>query len=139
MIKVVIDTNVLISFLLTKSPTISKIIDLWDGNLIKVCYSRQTFDELKAALEYPKLRKYIKDKDKQFLLDKLVMAGKFCKKVQSGKRRPKLKDTRDKIFIDLAKASDSHYLITGDRDLLALGKIESAKIVTPSKFISILG
>ena len=54
-IKVVLDTNVLISSILFKGE-LSRIVDLWKRGKIIPVISRETFSELRTVLEYPKFR-----------------------------------------------------------------------------------
>jgi putative toxin-antitoxin system toxin component, PIN family len=53
-IKVVLDTNVLVSALLFREET-SKIVDLWKSRKIIPVFSKETFEEFKTVLGYPKL------------------------------------------------------------------------------------
>ncbi len=52
-IRVVLDTNVLISALLFKGE-LSRIVGLWQKGKIVPVISKETFSELKTVLEYPK-------------------------------------------------------------------------------------
>ena len=51
--RVVLDTNVVVSALLFKT-TLSKIIALWQRGAITPVISKDTFQELQAVLAYPK-------------------------------------------------------------------------------------
>jgi putative PIN family toxin of toxin-antitoxin system len=46
------------------------------------------------------------------------------------------RDPKDNIFLELAKAVQADYLITGDNDLLTLNKFENTEILKPSQFIA---
>src|SRR3972149_5515952 len=52
-VKVVLDTNILISYLLFKGE-LARVVDLWKKGRIIPILSRDTFDAFKTALEYPK-------------------------------------------------------------------------------------
>jgi putative PIN family toxin of toxin-antitoxin system len=52
-VRVVLDTNVLISALLFKGE-LSKIVRLWQTGKIIPVVSKETFEELRTVLEYPK-------------------------------------------------------------------------------------
>ena len=52
-LKVVLDTNVLVSALLFKGE-LSKIVDLWERGRIIPLISHETFDEFKRVIAYPK-------------------------------------------------------------------------------------
>lgn len=52
-VRVVLDTNVVISAILFKGE-LSKLLDFWKSGKISPVLSRGTFGELRQALEYPK-------------------------------------------------------------------------------------
>lgn len=56
--------------------------------------------------------------------------------VQTSDINIKIRDRNDVIFLNLAKVSEAHYIITGDKDLLILKTFGKTKIVTPEEFIS---
>lgn len=51
--RVVLDTNVVISALLFAG-RLSRILELWQDGKIKPLISKETFNELRRVLEYPK-------------------------------------------------------------------------------------
>ncbi|MCL5276468.1 MAG: putative toxin-antitoxin system toxin component, PIN family [Deltaproteobacteria bacterium] len=51
--KVILDTNILVSALLFKG-RLSEIVDLWKKGKIVSVFSRETFEEFRAVLEYAK-------------------------------------------------------------------------------------
>ena len=51
-IRVVLDTNILISALLFKGE-VSRIVGLWQKGKMTPVISKETFDELRTVLEYP--------------------------------------------------------------------------------------
>ncbi len=48
------------------------------------------------------------------------------------------RDPKDNKFLEAAIASHANYLITGDKDLLALNSYKETGIVTPKQFLKIL-
>ncbi|MCG2723103.1 MAG: putative toxin-antitoxin system toxin component, PIN family, partial [Thermodesulfovibrionales bacterium] len=52
-IRVVLDTNILVSSLIFRG-MVSKIVDLWETGKIIPVISRETFDEFTKVLSYPK-------------------------------------------------------------------------------------
>jgi hypothetical protein len=49
-----------------------------------------------------------------------------------------VRDKKDNRILECAMESGSDYLVTGDRDLLALKEYKNVKIVTPREFLNIL-
>jgi len=132
--KVVFDTNIFISFLLTSSPTISKIFAAWDYQF-SLCYCGELLAEVRRALAYPKLQRYLVATDKKILLEKIQVTGLL---IEVNSQRQVCRDPADDLLINLALEARANYLVTGDQDLLDLNEVEGVKILTPKKFVSLL-
>ena len=52
---------------------------------------------------------------------------------------PLCRDPDDDLILRLGAKAGCEYLITGDRDLLVLGRVGELRIVTPREFATILG
>ena len=61
--RVVLDTNVYISFLLTRGETISRILDAWENEEFAVLVSPILLAEIRRVLEYPRLKTRIKPEE----------------------------------------------------------------------------
>jgi putative PIN family toxin of toxin-antitoxin system len=48
------------------------------------------------------------------------------------------RDPKDDYLLAYALVGEADYLVTGDDDLLALGRVEGMKIVTPASFLEVL-
>jgi putative PIN family toxin of toxin-antitoxin system len=130
-IRVVLDTNVLISALLFKGE-LTRMVGLWQrGKMIPVI-SKETFDELRTVLEYPKFslsRAEIKSLIEQEILPffEVVNVSKHVKGA--------CRDPGDDKFISCALSANADYIVTGDRDLSDLKKYQSVRIIHASDFI----
>jgi len=96
--------------------------------------SKETFDELKKVLGYPKFslsRGEIKSIIEQEILPffEVVDVSKHVKGV--------CRDPGDDKFISCAVSADADCILTGDKDLSDLKKYQSVKIVHASDFIKI--
>jgi uncharacterized protein len=130
-LRIVLDTNVLISALLSSDNQCREVLSFCLKRHI-LFYSTATLLELKQTLEKDKLRKYIKNEAKEKFL--AIIQNLFIKqKVTSNTKH--CRDFKDNVFIDLALDSRADLLITGDKDLLVLGKIEKFFIVSPKDFV----
>ncbi|PAW75779.1 MAG: putative toxin-antitoxin system toxin component, PIN family [Pedosphaera sp. Tous-C6FEB] len=49
------------------------------------------------------------------------------------------RDSDDDAILATALAAEAEYLVTGDQDLLVLGRFGTARIVTPREFSEVLG
>jgi putative PIN family toxin of toxin-antitoxin system len=130
-IRVVLDTNGLISALLFKGE-LTRMVGLWQrGKMIPVI-SKETFDELRTVLEYPKFslsRAEIKSLIEQEILPffEVVNVSKHVKGA--------CRDPGDDKFISCALSANADYIVTGDRDLSDLKKYQSVRIIHASDFI----
>ena len=136
MIRAVIDTNLLISYILTQGATISRLIDHWEKGSFCYLASRPIIEELKDVLSRPRLRRKMRG-DPQFLIDLveteteqtaglLVLEKDICR------------DPKDIKFIACAVEGDADYIVTGDKDLLDLGEYQGIKMIRVYQFVSIL-
>jgi putative PIN family toxin of toxin-antitoxin system len=131
--RVVLDTNVLISALVFKGD-LTKIAVLWQKSKIIPLISKETFDELRTVLEYPKFTLSsgeIKSIIKQEILP-------FFEVVNVSKRvKGVCRDPDDDKFISCAISADADCIVTGDKDLSDLKKYQSIKIIHASDFVKI--
>jgi putative PIN family toxin of toxin-antitoxin system len=134
-VRVVLDTNVLISALLFKGE-LSKIVGLWQKGKIVPVISKETFSELKKVLEYPKfslssaeIESLIEDEILPFF--EVVNVTKHVKGV--------CRDPGDDEFISCALSANADAIVTGDKDFSNLRKYQSIKIIYGSYFIKMVG
>lgn len=132
--RVIIDTNLWISFLIGKQISSLKIL-LVDG-IIEPVFSQQLFDEITLVTQKPKLRKYFSQEEVNDLMDFLKQIGVLIE-IQSSVLL--CRDPKDNYLLALAQDSEVDYLITGDRDLLTLDNFAGVIILTYQDFISTTG
>lgn len=129
--RVVLDTNVLVSALLFRG-RLSRFVRLWKEQAITPVLSRESYAEFRAVLEYPKfgLTPYEIDA----LLQEEILP--FFDVIEIRERVTGIcRDPADDIFLALARSAEADWLITGDRDLLEIGSFEGTGIVTPQEFL----
>ena len=122
--RIIIDTNLFISFLLNKD--FSKLDKIINNNEVKLIFSEELLSELVEVISRDKFKKYFSKKDKDLLLEKLKIRSNF---VKSNTRVDLCRDKKDNFLLSLAIDSKATHLITGDKDLLILDKIEKTKII----------
>ena len=128
-IRVVLDANVLVSGLAYPSGIPGQIVNVWLSGSLAVVLSHYVLDEVVRVLpRVPANRRTpeeIRDMAEGFLsLAQMV--------VPDAKIEPDLRDPKDQQILGTLRASGADYLITGDKDLLALA--EKYPIVTPAAF-----
>jgi putative PIN family toxin of toxin-antitoxin system len=130
MIKVVLDTNIVISSLFWKGPA-RLIVDLAIAGKIYSVTSPEILEEVEAVLcedfsdiPYWRVEEIIRD---ILSYSHLVVADSTVVK--------ELRDIRDTKIIACAIAGRADYVITGDKDLLILEEYKGIVILTPRNFL----
>lgn len=123
--RIILDTNLWISFLLTKS--LSKIDRFFQDERLVLLFSQELLDEFLEVAERPKFRKYFLIAELQNLLLRIKDKAEFVKVTSSVEL---CRDPKDNFLLSLAKDGRATHLITGDKDLLVLEKIGETKIIS---------
>lgn len=129
--KVVIDTNVLVSsFLGTGAPR--EIINYWKAGEITICLTQEILDEYIKVLE----RLGVSTEPELTEILKLFASGYYVeyRSVVAAVQVIK-EDPADNKFIAAAVAMGARYVISGDRHLKNLGNYMRIECVSPRLFI----
>lgn len=126
-LRLVLDTNVLVSALLSAEGSLSWLRASWRSEAIIPLASRDTTNELLRVLSYPKCE-LTGDDIEHLPADYLP----WCEPVTVSETPgvPECRDPFDQPFPDLALSGEADALVTGDRDLLALAPEFSIPMVT---------
>jgi len=132
MIRVVLDTNVLVSCLLFGG-TPGALLDLWKTDRIRLLMCRAMVDECLRVLAYPKFS--LSEDEIQYLLYEEVLPYAEMVAVRPG---PVLiaEDPADDMFLRCAHAGRAQYILSGDRHLLDLKTYRRIKIISPADLLS---
>jgi len=133
MLRVVIDTSSLVSYVLTRGDLMSRIVAGWQAAAFVVLSSAPTTRaELAAVLARPAIRQLAVAP-----LDDLAHGlERFSEHVPgnldlSGACR----DPKDDKFLACAVEGQAHYLVSSDRDLLDMRRYREVAIVNPGQFL----
>jgi putative PIN family toxin of toxin-antitoxin system len=128
-LRVVLDTNVLVSGLAYPASTPGRIVQLWRDGGLDVVLSRYLLDEMARVL--PRLsRGRLNEAEIRDLTDSLTFLADVVEPDEQ--RDPELRDPNDQLVLAMFRAAQAQYLIRGDKDLLALR--HRYPIVTPAEF-----
>ena len=138
MVRVVIDTNSLVSAILSHRGNCARIVNLFREDRIEVAISNGILEEMERVLHYPKIRKRHGWNPEQIHLF-LKEFERFCVSVSPPIRDSVIleKDPSDDKYILCAMASQASYIVTGDKTLLELAQYEGIQIVSPKKFLEL--
>lgn len=129
--RIIIDTNLWISFLITNS--FSGIDNLITTKQVQLLFSWELLDEFMEVTQRPKFKKFFKQKDVQLLIDILDDHAELVSVTSSVEE---CRDSKDNFLLALAVDGKADYLLTGDKDLLELKSIKSTKIQTIADFLN---
>lgn len=129
--RVVLDTNVLVSALLFTGK-LSKIVDLWRQGKVIPLISRETFEELRAVLEYPKFS--LAPDEIQSIIENEILP--FFEVVEIKENiRGICRDPGDDKFLACALSGSAHFILSGDKDLIDLKSYKTIRIIKTSEFL----
>ena len=128
--RVVLDTNVLVSALLFTG-TSSELVPLWQRNAITVLLSRPILEEYLRVLSYPKFE--LSEEEIKGLIEEELLPYVEAIKPRSRLRVVK-RDPSDDKFLECAVAGKAGIIISGDKDLLSLGRYRRIQILSPTQF-----
>ncbi len=135
-LRVVLDTNLVLSALVFAQGRLAVLRHAWQAKRFVPLVSKATTAELIRVLAYPKF-KLSAEEQQELLADYLP----WCEAVRMPNpppATPACQDVHDQPFLQLAVAARAHYLVSGDRDVLALDGQMPCPIVTAEVFLKTL-
>jgi len=135
---VVLDTNVIISSLLSAKGPPAEVIRRWEAGEFDVVTSPALISELERALTYPRVRKYLKFSDeeieaflKHLKTTAIVVEPQMALDVVED-------DPDDNRVLECAVAGDATYIVSGNTHLIDLKTYEQIVILNPVGFLAAL-
>jgi putative PIN family toxin of toxin-antitoxin system len=129
--RIIIDTNLWISFLITKD--YSKLDDLLFSKQSVLIFSNELLEEFLEVARRPKFRRFFPSSAIEELLETLNECAVF---VKIKTKISVCRDPKDNFLLSLAVDGKADFLLTGDHDLLVLEKYDSTIITTISDFFN---
>jgi len=133
-LRVVLDTNVLLSGIAYPASVPGRILAAWRHGSVEVLLSPYILDELRRVLPRLAHRHGLTTAEIDDLVDALSIQAEIIEPLPG--TEPDLRDADDQpvlaTLMAAIKTSGGDYLITGDKDLLAMA--ERYPIITPAKF-----
>jgi uncharacterized protein len=129
-IRVVLDTNIVVSALLFADSRLSWIRRAWQQGQIRPLVCRETTEELLRVLTYPKFKLTSQERDE--LLADFLPYTETVPLPPAREQHAECRDPNDRIFLELAAAAQETVLVSGDADLLDLrGKASTTILSAP--------
>ena len=139
-LRIVLDANIIISALIRPDSAPGRILRAAvEETMLHMVTSNPLLDELRAALEYPRLQRYLK-MSKQDKEEFVILLEQVADPVNIGDYSISgiCRDPDDEPYIQTALAGRADYIVSGDGDLLELKAVEHIPIVPPADFERIL-
>lgn len=128
--RIIIDTNLWLSFLITKNE--SALDKIFSKDSVLLLYSQELIDEFITVAKRPKFTKYFSTDDLQSLLLSMSNRAIF---IDVTSFVGICRDPKDNFLLALSKDGKASHLITGDKDLLELKKFGKTRILTISEYL----
>lgn len=129
-LRVVLDTNVLLSGIAYPASVPGKILAAWRHGSVEVLLSPYILEELRRVLPRLRSRHSLNQAEIDDLVETLWIQADVIEPAEEKDAR--LRDVNEQPVLGTLRAAQAHYLITGDKDLLALAT--HYPIVTPAEF-----
>jgi len=135
MLKIVADTNVLVSFLIRRGKPHDLILRI-DGIKVRLISSNMLMDELTSVLAEKRIARYVSTRDVDGFL-RYVGRRTTLVKIRS---RFKIveEDPGDDVVLNTAYSGKADYIVSGDKHLMPLREFKGIRIVTVSEMLDVL-
>jgi uncharacterized protein len=131
-LRLVIDTNILISGLMSLNSLPQQVFDYATSQAI-LLMSDEVQSEIENVISRPKLQKYITLERRTKFLSEL---SQQVERVTINQQTRACRDPKDDKFLDLAVCGEANYIITGDTDLLDLHPFQNISIIKAANFLT---
>jgi putative PIN family toxin of toxin-antitoxin system len=134
LVRVVVDTNILISAVIRPLGTVGLVLrHLRDGHYILI-YSEPILTEIVDVLNRPTIRdKYgLTQADIETIIGLVLLRGEV---IIPKRRITVCRDPKDNMILEAAIDGSADMIISGDQDLLSMRTFEGIAILTPAEFI----
>jgi putative PIN family toxin of toxin-antitoxin system len=134
--RVVLDTNVLVSALLVEASLPAQVLTLWRAGRFTLLTSTQQLDELRQVTRYPKLRSRLTPALAGRLINELRQVAVLVQDLPLVDVSP---DPYDNYLLAMASGGEAEYLVTGDKqDVLSLERYLGTRILSVRDFLTLI-
>lgn len=137
-LRVVVDTNCLVSALLFGRGRLAALRMAWQGERFVPVVCKEIISELVRVLAYPKF--HLETDEVHSLLAEVLPYVETRVLKKPSKPIEGLADTSDAIFVHLARQAEADWLVSGDSHLLHLKHLPpGVRVISPAAFLEMLG
>jgi hypothetical protein len=133
--RVVLDTNIIVSALLAPAGKPAAIIRIWLDGKFTLLTCAAHVDELRSTLQKPRVSERIKPHKAGRLVNQIKNLAEDIDPLPRVERSP---DPTDDFLLAMSEGGKADYLVTGDKTgLLALAHHEGTRIVSARDFAAL--
>jgi hypothetical protein len=133
--RVVLDTNILVSAMITSTGNPAEIVNAWLEGKFTLLTSAEHVDELRATLQKPRVAELIKLHKAGRLVNQIKKLAEDVGALPDVQRSAG--PTND-FLLGMSEAGQADYLVTGDKSgLLALDRHKATRIVSANDFAAL--
>ena len=133
--RVVLDTNILVSAMIASAGNEAAIVNAWLDGKFTLLTCAEHVDELRATLQKRRVAKLIKPHKAGRLVNQIKKLAWDVGELPNVERAT---DPTDDFLLAMSEAGQADYLVTGDKSgLLALGRHKTTRIVSASDFAAL--
>ena len=135
--RVVVDTNVLLSAFIRVDSKPYQVVQAWLDGVFELVSSAAQIEEVSRASRYPRVRQLIGPAEVGWLVnrirDRALMIGRLPRVDVSP-------DPADNFLLGIAQAGDAEFLVSGDKTgLLAIRQHRNTRIISVTAFVAGIG
>ncbi len=138
MIRAVIDTNVLIRYLIRPGAATRALVEsFWVSGRFEMVTAPALIAELEDVLARPRIRALVQPEEAAVLMAAIRSLARLIA-VDLDAVPAYTRDPKDDRFVACAIAGNAHFLVTEDQDILLLDSLSDVRMVTPYAFVELL-
>lgn len=131
--RVVLDTNILCSALITPDGPSDRLYRAWREARFELLTSDEQLDECRRVTRYPRVRQYIEPSAAGTMCNELRELATLVGPLPLVERS---RDPADNFLLAMAQAGRADFLVTGDKhDLLLMKTFEQTRIVSAQQML----
>lgn len=131
-VKVVMDTNIVISTLIANYGEPANVFKKMIGGEIENYTSKEIIGEIIEVLNREEITKRTQLNDRQYILEQYLLYSKI---VNPKKKHDVVEHKSDNKFIDVIVEVKAKFLVSGDNHLLSLREFKGTKIIRAKEYL----
>ena len=135
--RLVLDTNIYVSNLISEKGNPAKIVRWWLEGEYDVLVTQPIIDEILRVTDYERIKKkYAKVRENR--LEYVALIAEQALWTEPRQRLDVVvSDESDNRYVECAVAGGAQYIVTGDEHLLELGEYEGIRLLSPAAFVAL--